>query len=130
MCMCLIGVMYPMQCIMFIQKAIGCQIKRSVPGLGYHKSSCCSEVSQRPMKKIQAIVTAFGFQPELEKPLILEMSHLFVKGYEKKKKNHNIGINQDAPFLLAGAQSIRRCYIDCWVEEKHKQSDPAVNHLN
>lgn len=38
------------------------------------------------MKKIQAIVTAFGFQPELEKPLILEMSHLFVKGYEKKKK--------------------------------------------
>lgn len=126
MCMCLIGVMYPMQCIMFIQKAIGCQIKRSMPGLGYHKSSCWSEVPQRPLKKIQAIVTAFGFQPELEKTLILEMSHLFVTGYGKK----NIGINQDACFLLAGAQSIRRCYINCWVEEKHQQSDPAVNHLN
>lgn len=77
-------------------------------------------------EKIQAIVTAFGFQPELDKTLILEMSHLFVTGYGKP----NIGINQDAPFLLAGAHSIRRCSIDCWVKEKHKQSDPAVNHLN
>lgn len=93
--------------------------------VGYHPLSLYSKVSWSPPQNITGYYHCSGCPLAFDDMiLLLKTPYTLVSSYG------GIKLVLTKRFPCRFLSECGRCYVDCWREESHQQSDPAVNTVN